>query len=134
MAANVTPLFVLTSHIGMVRFSTANSNRDGTGTTGDVITGATFGTRVDRIITKAGSTTTAGMIRLYIYDGSSATRLWKEVLVTAITPSATVASWESIIFSPDPNVPLLVLPNGYILRCSTVNGESFDCIAHGGDY
>lgn len=134
MAANTTPVFVITPKIGMVRFSTGNSNRDGTGTLADVITGGSFGTRVDRIVVKASSTTTAGMVRFYVYDGSSATRLWREELVTAITPSGTVASFEKVLLSPEVSQPLLVLPSNYVLKISTVNAEQFDCIAHAGDY
>jgi hypothetical protein len=74
------------------------------------------------------------MIRFYIYDGSSATRLWREEIVSAITPSGTVQSYEKIILSPDIGQPLLVLPSGYVLKVSTVNAESFDCLAHGGDF
>ena len=132
--ANTTPIFTITPRAGMVRISTANTARDGTGTMGDVITGATSGTRVDlggrRIIKK----TTAGMIRLFIYDGSANVRAWKEIVVTAITVAASTAAFTSTLVTPDPSVPLLVLPNGYVLRASTHNAETFDVIAHGGDY
>lgn len=134
MAANTTPTFVITPKMGMVRFATGNSNRDGTGTLADIITGGTFGTRIDRVTFMATSTTTAGLLRLYIYDGSSATRLWREVPVTAVTPSGTVATFRAVIQSPDAHSPLLVLPNSYVLKCSTVNAEQFDAIAHGGDF
>jgi len=133
MAANTTPIFVITPHLGMVRISTANTNRDGTGTLGDVLTATTFGTRIDRIVIEATGTTTAGMIRLIIYDGVSASRLWKEINVSAITPSGTVQAFTATISSPDQN-PLLVLPAGYVLRAGTQAAETFDVIAHGGDY
>lgn len=133
MAANTVPIFVITARAGMVRISTSNTNRDGTGTLGDVLTAATFGTRIDRILINATSTTTAGMIRLIIYDGVSASRLYKEVPVTAITPSGTVQAFTATITSPDQN-PLLVLPAGYVLRAGTQNAESFDVIGCGGDF
>jgi len=133
MAANTTPIFTIVPHLGMVRISTSNTNRDGTGTLGDVVTAAINGTRVDRIIVTATSTTTAGMVRLYIWDGVSATRLWRELSIPAITPSGTVLAYTVTIISSDAN-PLLVLPNAYVLRASTQNAESFDVIAHGGDF
>ena len=134
MPANNYPIFVLTPKIGMARISTANTNRDGTGTLGDVITGGTFGTRVVRIHIRATVTTTAGMVRLFISDGSNI-RFWDEVSVTAITVSATVQAFEATIITPDSASPLLVLPSGYVLKAGTHNGsEPFDVIAHGGDY
>lgn len=132
--ANTTPIFTLTPRVGMVRISTANTARDGSGTTGDVITGATSGTRVDRVVVTGNGTTTAGMVRLFIYDGSANTRAWREVVVTAITVAASTAAFTATLTSPDPLTPLLVLPNGYVLRASTHNAETFDVIAHGGDY
>jgi hypothetical protein len=133
MAANTTPVFTITPRLSSVRIATSNSNRDGTGTMGDVLTAALNGTRVDRITIIATGTTTAGMVRLFLYDGVSASRFWREVAVTAITPSGTVQAFTATVSSPDTN-PLLVLPAGYVLRASTQNAETFDVTAHGGDY
>lgn len=132
--ANTTPIFTITPRVGMVRISTANTGRDGSGTTGDVLTGATSGTRVDRVVITATGTTTAGMVRLFIYDGSANTRAWKENVVTAITVGASTAAYTTTVSSPDSNSSLLVLPNGYVLRASTHNAETFDVVAQGGDY
>jgi hypothetical protein len=132
--ANTAPLFSLTPHIGMVVISTANTGRDGTGTLGSVLTGATNGTRVDRIVIEATGTTTAGMVRLFIFDGASTTQLWQEIPVSALTPSGTVQSFRFVIISPDPQTPLLVLPSGYILKAGTNNAESFSVIGQAGDF
>lgn len=134
MAANTTPIFSITPRLAMVRISTGNTNRDGTGTLGDVCVGGTNGTRVDRIVIEATATTTNGMVRLYINDGSSNTRLWQEVPVAATTPSGTVQSFRATITTPDPTAPLLVLPAAYVLRASTNQAESFDVISHAGDF
>ena len=133
MPANTAPIFTLTPQIGRARIATANTNRDGTGTLGNVITGAASGTRVDRIVITATGTTTAGMVRLFINDGANI-RAWREVPVTAITVSASAAAFTFTIVSPDSQVPLLVLPNAYILAASTHNAEQFDVLAHAGDY
>lgn len=58
--------------IGIANISTANANRDGTGTIGTVITATattTSGTRIDKIVIEATSTTTAGLVRLYLTEG-----------------------------------------------------------------
>lgn len=65
------------------------------------------------------------------------TRLWREIPVTAITPSGTVAAFtitESYQAAGDIGYLPLSLEPGYSLRASTNNAESFDIIAtFGGD-
>lgn len=124
MAANINPIFTLTPIIGVVQISTANTNRDGTGTMGTLVTGATDGTRIRRIDMKATVTTTAGMLRFFIYNGS-ATRLWFEVPVSAATPSGTVEAWSNSKVFADPPV----IPSAYEVRVATNNAETFNIIA-----
>lgn len=126
--ANTSPRFIASGRHDRVSFATANTNRDGTGTLGDVITGATNGTHIQHVKIKAEGTTTAGMIRLYLYDLST-TLMLKEISVTAITPSATVQSWEAE-WVPTTN---LILLENEILRVSTHNAETFTAFAFGGD-
>src|SRR5687768_13268335 len=120
-----TPAFAATPIIGRAQIATANTNRDGTGTMGTVATGSTNGTLINRIRIAATVTTTAGMIRLFIYDGTN-TRLWLEIPVVAITPSATVAA-----FAYELAVSDLVLPNTYELRAATEKAETFNVLAFG---
>lgn len=128
MAANTNPVFTDVPIIGVGQISVANANRDGTGTVTTIATGQTDGTRIDEIQIKAAVTTTAGMIRLYIYDGAN-TRLFYEVPVTAITASATVATfWYSVKFDN------LILPSTYELRASTEKAEAFNIVAFGSNY
>jgi hypothetical protein len=130
MAANENPKFVESPVIGMVQIATANSNRDGTGTLGDVKAAGADGTRVDKVRAKAQGTTTAGMVRLYLNDGTN-TRLWHEIPVSALTPSASVETWEDEIDLGDSP---LILPSGWTLKASTEKAETFNVFAHGGDY
>jgi hypothetical protein len=131
--ANTSPIFTLTPHISSARIATANTNRDGTGTLGSVATGATNGTRIDRVTISATSTTTAGMVRLFIDDGAANIRLIREIPVTAATPSGTVQAF-FYEFARTDTYPVEVLPSGYILKAGTNNAESFDVVAHGGDF
>ena len=85
-----TAQYASTVQNGSGQISVANTNRNGTGTLVTIFTGATNGSRVDDIYIVATGTTTAGVVRLFISDGSNI-RLWQEILVTAITPSTTVA-------------------------------------------
>lgn len=129
MAANTQPIFTITPKIGIAQVSEANANRDGTGTVITVITGATYGTRLNRIEIQATGITTAGMLRLFISNGTN-TRLWKETVVSAITPSAAVAAFSASIVPSEP----LILPSGYSLIASTEKAETFNIIVHAGDY
>ena len=102
--------------------SAANTNRDGTGTIVTVLAGGTSGSRVDDIRISATGTTTAGMIRFYLsLDGGTTNRLLFEVPVTAITPSATVQSFQAVLTDLG-----IVLPDANAqLRASTNNAEAF---------
>ena len=129
MAANTTPVFTLTPIVAIAQISTANTNRDGSGTIGTVYTPGANGGRLEYVRVQATGTTTVGVVRLYIHDGTNA-RLWKELLVTAITPLTTVEAF-SIEYIP---TEALVLPSGYSLRASTHNAETFNVFAHAGDF
>lgn len=125
------PNYAATPRASFVVISTANTARDGTGTLGTVFTAGSNGSRIDRIIAHATGTTTAGMVRLFVHDGTNA-RLWRELPVTAVTPSASVPAWSAEVVFPS-NTPL-ILPSGWSLRASTHNAESFAVTAFGADY
>lgn len=113
---------------GEVAFSTANTNRDGTGTIVDVLTGVAAGTKVFEIVVQATVTTTAGMVRLYYYDGTN-TRLFDEVPVAAITVSAsTVAFRTSRTYAN-----LVLASNTHKIQASTHNAEAINVQAFAGD-
>ena len=103
-----------------VNIATANTARDGTGTITTLYTAPAGGARSDDIFMKAKAATTAGMLRFWLHDGTTY-RLWKEILVTAITASGTVASWESSLSNLG-----LILASGWSVRISTDKAESFD--------
>ena len=117
---NTSPRFIVDGRSDRVSFATANTNLDGTGTLGDIITGSSEGTHIQHVKIKAEGSTTAGMIRLFIYNLTT-TLLIKEFLVAAITPAATVMSWE-VEWLP---TKTLILASGEILRVSTEQAETF---------
>ena len=119
--------------VGAVLISTANTNRDGTGTIGTVFTAGANGSRIDSIDVQATATVTAGMIRLFIHNGTSSF-LFTEVPVVAVTPSGTLPAFNSQFTTNTTAVLPIVIPTGYSLRASTNNAESFNIIAFGGDF
>jgi hypothetical protein len=126
MAAS--PAYTATPRTERATISAANTNRDGTGTIVNLFTAGTNGSRVERITITATETTTAGIIRLYLYDGTN-TDLWKEIAVTSITPSGTVLAFTSQLTSL-----AYILDSGKSIKVSTHNAETFKVIAEGGDF
>lgn len=132
MATNAN--YAATPKVGIGQVTTANTNRDGTGTIATIFTAGASGSRIDAINLKAIATTTTGMIRLFIHDGTNA-RLLTELPVLAVTPSGTAPSWETQLNTNTfTQVLPLILPTGYSLRASTNNAETFNVIAVGGDF
>ena len=126
MAAD--PVFAVTPRISSVNVATANTNRDGTGTVATLITGASTGTRVAEIVCQARVTTTAGMVRIFLYDGTTY-RFFDEVAIAAATVSASVKGTRvSTLYNN------LVLPSAsWSIVVATHNAESIDVTALGAD-
>jgi len=118
-----TPQYASTPVGAVVQIATANTARDGTGTIGTLHTAGATGTRIDDIYITATGTTTAGVIRMFIFDGTN-NRLIQEILVTAVTPSTTVSVWSATLTNQG-----IVLPNTYALRFSTNAAETFNIVA-----
>jgi hypothetical protein len=129
MSANAAPRFVDPGRTWFGQVSAANTNLDGSGTVVTIVTAGSNGSLIELIRVKAIVTTTAGMVRIFLNDGTS-TRLYKEISVTAATPSGTVQAFEAEYEPTDP----LILPSGWSLRASTHNAETFNIIVTGGDY
>ena len=125
------PVFAVTPRAEIAQISAANTNRDGTGTIVDVLTGGSSGTNISKIEIVATGTTAAGIVRLYLHNGTN-TRLLREVFVTAATPSTTVSVWNAQLIFAFPNV--LHLPSAsWKLQASTHNAETFNVFAFGAD-
>ena len=128
MATN--PSFAVTPRVASVNIATANTARDGTGTLSTLITGASTGTRVAELVCQAKVTTTAGMVRIFLFDSpNTATYFFDEVSIAAATVSASVKGTRvSTLYNN------LVLPSAsWSIRVSTHNAESIDVTALGAD-
>lgn len=86
--------YVTTNNVGHGSMTVANTNRDGTGTVVTCFTAGSSGSKVNEIRIKATGQTAAGLINLFVYDGSSY-RLLDAVTVDAVTPNTTTDSWEA---------------------------------------
>lgn len=122
------PSYAITPRIGVGQVTVANAGRDGTGTLVDILVGASTGTKIAEVVVQSTVTTTAGMVRLFTWDGTT-NRLFYEFLVSAITVSGSVQAFRSSV--PFDN---LVLPSAsWTLRAATNNAEAMNVIALGAD-
>jgi hypothetical protein len=112
---------------GMGTVSTANSNLDGTGTLVTIISAEDNGTLIQSINIKAIVTTTPGMIRLFLYDGTN-TKLFREIPVPYCTKSAIAHSFSHQI---DFEGRDFALKANWSLKATTENAESFNVIIEG---
>jgi hypothetical protein len=117
-----TPQYASTPINGAVNIATANTNRDGTGVLGTLITASGNGIRVDDIYVTATNTTTAGTVRMFLSNGTT-NYLIQELIVTANTVSATNPAWSQPISSKG-----IILQSGWSLKFSTNNAESFNVV------
>lgn len=132
--------YIATPRSAVATISTANTAFDGTGTITTVFTAGALGARIERVAVQATGTTTAGMVNLFVSTDTAAntaanTHLYDSLMVTAVTPSATVAPFtgtEEDQSNPK-KWPLILGPN-QTLRASTTIAQSFRVIAVGGDY
>lgn len=124
-----TPTFAATPKTLIGQVTATEPSRTAPANVATVYTAGASGSRIDAVTITAAGTTTANMVRLFIHDGS-AYRLLQEVPVNAITPSDSVAVYSNTIVFTVP----LCLQSGYSLRATTDNAETYNVIAHGGDF
>lgn len=65
------PSFANIPRLGFGAVSTANTNRDGTGTIVDIATGVSAGTRIDRIVLKATENPADSVVNIFLHDGTA---------------------------------------------------------------
>lgn len=122
------PVFATKPRIGIGQVSVANAAYDGSGTLATIFTGGADGTKISEIVIQATVTTTAGRVRLFLFDGTN-TRLFEEIAVPAATGSATVSvARVSALYQN------LTLPsNSWQIRASTHNAVTINVIVFGAD-
>lgn len=127
--------YASTPRVGSATLTTADTSLTAPSTVGTVLTAGSSGTRIDYIEIIGTATTVAGLINLFIYDGSNYI-LWQQVPVVAITSSTTAPAFAATLSSNvNANVMPLTLPTGYSLRATTsVSQTGVRVTAYGGDF
>lgn len=127
------PAFASTPKLAINQVTAANTARDGTGTIVTLVTGDSAGNKIERIRIVGTGTTTAGVIRLFRKKSGGSLRLWREILVSAITPSTTVEVFSAEV---DCSLPenICLLQNGDTLEAATHIAETFNIFVEYGTY
>lgn len=128
-----TPNFTATPRVGIGAVSTANTNRDGSGTIVDILTGASGGTKISEVVIKATANPADSTVTLFIYDGSTAWVFDEVDLGDPAAASATVASYRTSVTYDN-----LVLPSASYKLQAAITAQptagSVNVIAFGGDF
>ena len=127
--------YASTPRVGSALLTTADTSLTAPTTVGTVFTAGSSGSRIDYIDIQGVATTSAGLINLFIYDGTTYF-LWQQVPVVAVTSSTTAPAFTANLSSnSNANVMPLCIPTGYSLRATTsVAQTGIRVIAYGGDF
>lgn len=137
MAANTTPIFVRAISQQFVTTGTsANTNKDGTGTVATVFTAdATNGSKIEKVYMQHLGSNTATVLRFFINNGSTNATATNNTLIheeaLATWANSEVAASTSTVWNCD-----LVLAPGYKLNVTTATAiaSGVQCTAVGGSY
>lgn len=92
-----TPNFTGTPRVGVASVSTTNTNRDGTGTIVDIITGVAAGTKINEVVIKATGNPADSIVTLFIYDGTTSWLFDEIDLGDPAAGSATVTAFRTSV-------------------------------------
>lgn len=112
--------------------STANTNRDGTGTLVTAVTGADPNQVIEQVVIQATGNTTQGMIRFFeSIDAGATKKLILEVPVVAVTPSGVQQAFSSVATAGQGSglaqlIGKAMVGANHILYWATNNAEQFN--------
>ncbi len=132
----VDPGFAATVNIGAALLGAAETNLQVPTTASVIVTAGSTGSKIEEVVVEATATsltptTVAGLVYLYLYDGTTY-HLYDSVAVTAVTASATVAPFRAKVTYTN-----LFLKTGWSLRASQSivgNASLLKVEAFGGDF
>ena len=139
MAANTSPIFLLTGNFTPARIAAANTASDGSGALVTLVTAGTDGSRVDGVRfrnSQASAALSSAMVfRIFLSDTLGTNyRLIGEVAMTAATRSTTAIGATAIFTFDQP----IIMRSGQIMAvCQSVYAgvqDQNDAIAYAGNY
>jgi hypothetical protein len=132
---SASPSFASTPNIGAALLGAAESNLQVPVSTSIIITAGASGTKIEEVVVEASATslvatTVAGLVYLFLHDGSTY-HLFDVITVTAVTASSTAAPFRTLNRYVN-----LWLKTGWSLRASQSivgNANILKCEAFGAD-
>lgn len=126
------PVFATIPRIGFAAVSTANTNRDGTGTIVDALTGVAAGTRIERVVLQATANPADSIVTMFLYDGSTY-RLFDEYdLADPAAASTTVPGFRTEKAYSDIVLPSNSWKVAFAITVAPTSGV-VDCFVFGAD-
>jgi hypothetical protein len=126
------PAFAATPRNEAASVSTANTNRDGTGTIATVLTAGASGSKIEEIVIKADGDPADCTVVFYLHDGSAYHVFDEWDIGNPAAGSATTASYREARTYEN-----LILKSGWSLRASITAAPTSGVVqvhAFGGDY
>lgn len=123
------PAFAVTPRVGAVSIATADSSYTAPTSVGTLITGVAAGTRISEIVVKSAAASSAAIVRVFLYDGSTYW-LFDEISVAAVaSPGASTQTTRvSSVYNN------LILPSdSWSVRVTTSVSQATHVSAFGAD-
>jgi hypothetical protein len=132
---STTAQYAITPVFGSALLTTADTSLTAPTTIGTILTAGASGTLIDFIEVQGVATSVAGIVNLFIYDGTTYS-LWQQIPINAVTSSTTAVAFNSVTSTNNsPNVMPMIIPTGYSLRASTTIAQTgLKVIAYGGNF
>lgn len=132
---STTAQYAATPVFGAALLTTADTSLTAPSTVGTVITAGASGTRIDFIDIQGVATTVAGIVNLFIYNGTTY-HLWQQIPIVAVTSNTTAIAFNTTCSTNNcPNVMPIIIPTGYSLRATTTIAQTgLKINAYGGDF
>lgn len=107
-----TPAFASTPNVGSASLGGFDTSLTAPSTVSTILTAGSSGAKIDEIVVQGTGTTVAGVVNIFVHDGSSYS-LVDQFLITAVTSSTT-----AVAFRNTRQYANLILENGWTLRAS----------------
>lgn len=132
---STTAQYATTPVFGSALLTTADTSLTAPTTIGTVLTAGASGTRIDFIEVQGVATSVAGIVNLFIYDGTTYS-LWQQIPINAVTSSTTATAFSTTTSTNNsPNVMPMIIPTGYSLRATTTIAQTgLKINAYGGNF
>lgn len=135
MPANTAPIFTLTPNISWGEVATANTAKDGTGTTVLIFTAGANGSYLQKARSKAKGTNVATVLRFFLNNGSTPATAINNTLLGEMTIAATTLS-EVAALAENEYTFDIPIPFGYrvYVTIGTTVAAGLHVSGLGGDY